>query len=88
MHRLTATLGLLLYRSPFSEELKSFLEVLEGRGTLETKEKAIEGMKGEEKDKKEVKGLIADVKKLMVAGYKNRRIGLSWKLSSNTRKLR
>lgn len=39
--------------------------MLEGRATLETKEKAIEGMKGEEKDKKEVKGLIADVKKLM-----------------------
>lgn len=65
MHRLTATLGLLLYRSPFSAELQSFLEVLEGKGTLETKEEAIEGMKGEEKDKIEVKVLTADVKKLM-----------------------
>lgn len=65
VHRLTATLGLLLYRSPFSEELQSFLEVLEGKGTLENKEKSIEGMKGEEKDKKEVKGLIANVKKLI-----------------------
>ncbi|GAA5956515.1 hypothetical protein JCM3765_003469 [Sporobolomyces pararoseus] len=59
VHRLTATLGLLLYKSSCHEELKSLLHVLEATEVLDRK-KELAG-----KDSKDVVGVIEDVKKLL-----------------------
>lgn len=54
MHRLVATLGLLLFQSPHYEAVQGLLSVLEGADVLEAK-KAMVG------DKPEVVGLLGEV---------------------------
>lgn len=59
MHRLTATLGLLLFHSPHYEAIKSLLEVLEVVDVLQGKGLLVEQLGG--KDVKEVEALLEEV---------------------------
>lgn len=58
VHRLVATLGLLLYQSPHYEAVQSLLAVLDAADVLEAKKDMV-------KDKAEVVGLIGEVVKLV-----------------------
>ncbi|GAA5941745.1 uncharacterized protein JCM15063_002659 [Sporobolomyces koalae] len=57
VHRLAATLGLLVYRSPFHEESKSLLEVLEAKQVLAAKKQLAHTSKEQGKD---VIGVLED----------------------------
>ncbi|GAA6019970.1 hypothetical protein JCM11491_006725 [Sporobolomyces phaffii] len=70
VHRLTATLGLLVYESSYHVELRSLLEVLDANDVLERKKTLVKDLaqsaQGEgQKDTKEVLGVIEDVQKLL-----------------------
>ncbi|GAA5882665.1 hypothetical protein JCM16303_006535 [Sporobolomyces ruberrimus] len=64
VHRLTATLGLLVYNSPYHEELKSLLQVLEVNEVLDRKKQLVDRL-AKMNESKDVSGVIADVKKLL-----------------------
>ncbi|GAA5904725.1 uncharacterized protein JCM6883_003886 [Sporobolomyces salmoneus] len=65
VHRLTATLGLLIFKSAYHEELKSLLQVLEAKDTLSKKRSLVEQLGEAGKDTKEIIGVIGDVEKLL-----------------------
>lgn len=54
MHRLVATLGLLLYQSPHYDAVQGLLSVLDAADVLEAKKALVQ-------DKPEVVGLIGEV---------------------------
>ncbi|GAA5845112.1 hypothetical protein JCM9279_005437 [Rhodotorula babjevae] len=67
VHRLAATLGLLLYRSPYSTDLCALLDVLDARSTLEGKAALVEQLSsaGEGGGPAEVKAVLKDVRALL-----------------------
>ncbi|GAA5870940.1 hypothetical protein JCM3774_003485 [Rhodotorula dairenensis] len=66
VHRLTASLGLLLYKSPYADEIQSLLEVLDVAGTLERKEDMVRTNDAGE-GSKEVAAVLRDVATLTKA---------------------
>ncbi|BGP39392.1 hypothetical protein JCM10449v2_003330 [Rhodotorula kratochvilovae] len=69
IHRLAATLGLLLYQSPYFDEVTALLEVLEADATLKQKEDMIKAQVASLKadEGKEVLGVLKDVQALLKA---------------------
>ncbi|KAM0789136.1 hypothetical protein ACM66B_003189 [Microbotryomycetes sp. NB124-2] len=61
VHRLVASIGLLLYKSPHAETIKSLLEVLNFETVLNEKREIVEG----EKDRDKVVKLIDELRKLV-----------------------
>lgn len=62
VHRLAATLGLLIFQSPHHEAIKSLLEVLEVVDVLKGKELLVEQLAGA--GKKDVEQLLREVEQL------------------------
>lgn len=60
MHRLAASLGLLLYKSPYADEIRSLLEVLDVAGTLQRKEELVKA-KDEDGGQNGVAAVLRDV---------------------------
>ena len=65
MHRLAATLGLLLYQSPHFASLRALLDVLDARGVLERKEELVARLGKDEAEKKDVRAVLRDVAALL-----------------------
>ncbi|GAA5991893.1 hypothetical protein JCM10908_002258 [Rhodotorula pacifica] len=67
VHRLAASLGLLLFKSPYAEEIRSLLEVLDIATTLERKQEMVKKLGKGEEERKEVGAVLRDVRSLTVA---------------------
>ncbi|GAA5911564.1 hypothetical protein JCM5296_007210 [Sporobolomyces johnsonii] len=65
VHRLAATLGLLLYQSAYSSELQASLEVLEASNVLKSKEDMVAKAKEDGNEREEVVGMLKDVERLL-----------------------
>lgn len=66
VHRLAATLGLLLYRSPYSADLCALLDVLDARSALDAKEELV-GRLSSGGEAGEVRAVLKDVRALLAA---------------------
>ncbi|GAA5933845.1 hypothetical protein JCM1841_001316 [Sporobolomyces salmonicolor] len=67
VHRLAATLGLLLYQSAYSTELQASLEVLEASSVLKRKEDMVAKANEEGNEREEVIRVLKDVERLLSA---------------------
>ncbi|GAA6059805.1 hypothetical protein JCM10212_003700 [Sporobolomyces blumeae] len=65
VHRLAATLGLLLYRSPYSTEIEPLVQALDASTILEQKVEIVRRLKEDSKDSDGVVGVLRDVQKLV-----------------------
>ncbi|GAA5994154.1 hypothetical protein JCM11641_001040 [Rhodosporidiobolus odoratus] len=68
VHRLTATLGLLVYQSPYFNEINALLEVLETKQVFERRRETVKERAGDAKEKEGVLGVLRDVEKLVMGG--------------------
>ena len=66
VHRLAATLGLLLYRSPYSADLCALLDVLDARSALDAKDD-LAGKLSSGGEAGEVRAVLKDVRALLAA---------------------
>ncbi|KWU43282.1 DUF862-domain-containing protein [Rhodotorula sp. JG-1b] len=67
VHRLAASLGLLVYKSPYADEIRSLLEVLDIAATLTRKEDMVTKATSEAESAKDVAAVLRDVKTLAAA---------------------
>ncbi|GAA5866734.1 hypothetical protein JCM8547_002742 [Rhodosporidiobolus lusitaniae] len=65
VHRLTATLGLLLYQSPYFSELYGLLEAVEAHDVLSKKRETVEKLAVDAKEKDGVLDVLEDVETLL-----------------------
>ncbi|GAA6035819.1 hypothetical protein JCM8097_005721 [Rhodosporidiobolus ruineniae] len=68
VHRLAATLGLLLYQSPYFGEVAALLEVLETKDVLARRRDTVKAATADAKEKEQVAGVLRDVETLLDQG--------------------
>ncbi|GAA6007584.1 hypothetical protein JCM10207_006394 [Rhodosporidiobolus poonsookiae] len=68
VHRLTATLALLLYQSPYFSEVGALLEVLETKSVIAQRRETVSASAVAEKEKADVLGVLRDLERLLDEG--------------------
>ncbi|GAA5829936.1 hypothetical protein JCM11251_007938 [Rhodosporidiobolus azoricus] len=65
VHRLAATLALLLYQSPFFNEVAALLEALEAKATVAQRRETVKASTADPKEKEGVLGVLRDLETLL-----------------------